>query len=32
MLLDEIGDELALGDGELVIGMIPVDLCPIVVW
>ena len=26
MLLDEIGDELALGDGELTIGTIPVDL------
>ena len=25
MLLDEIGDELALGDGELTIGTIPVD-------
>ena len=26
MLLDGIGDELALGDGELTIGTIPVDL------
>ena len=25
MLLDEIGDELALGDGELAIGTTPVD-------